>query len=194
MRNTVGWGLALLRHALKQQPLLYAMGMGGEERPLPRMLKTLKWPTFTTPFFFRARRPGRMLRNLQSVRRNALRRVVFDAAALSGAAWVGVRALQRVRMKPHSGSAPAVDRVDAFDDWADGVWNRHRESYSLLASRTAPVLRIRYPASDRRFIRMRFETGGVVVGWSVLLGGNQRRQTLWESACGHHSGLFRGSR
>src|SRR5262245_30545750 len=42
-RAYAGVGAALLRHAMSQQPMLYALGMGGLDRPLPRMLAAAGW-------------------------------------------------------------------------------------------------------------------------------------------------------
>ena len=36
-------GAMMLAHALREQPLLFAMGMGGMDRPLPRMLRAMGW-------------------------------------------------------------------------------------------------------------------------------------------------------
>ena len=45
-------GAAMLAHALAEQPLLFAMGMGGADRPLPRMLRAMGWSILETPVLF----------------------------------------------------------------------------------------------------------------------------------------------
>ncbi len=45
-------GLSLVRDALAREPRLYAMGMGGWDKPLPQMLKRLKWTMCEVPFHF----------------------------------------------------------------------------------------------------------------------------------------------
>src|SRR5687768_1706850 len=44
-------GVQMLRTAVKDQPLLYALGMGGLEQPLPRLLKSAGWSLAPVPFF-----------------------------------------------------------------------------------------------------------------------------------------------
>src|SRR5512133_2372303 len=54
-------GAQLLRHAMKTQPFLYALGMGGLENPLPRMLRAMRWGLYVVRFRFRVLRPHRFL-------------------------------------------------------------------------------------------------------------------------------------
>jgi hypothetical protein len=164
-----GVALAIMRHALKRQPLIYCLGMGSYDRPLPRTLKAMKWPMFTTPFFFRSIRPGRVLRNLESMRRSARKRLMFDAAALTGAAWAGIRFLQFVKTKPISSHDLRTVAVDKFGSWADDLWARVSGRYTLLSRRDTRILSIRYPETDGRFLRLRFERDGSAIGWAVLL-------------------------
>ena len=46
-------GTLLLRDAMQRAPLLYCLGMGGYDRPLPQMLVRLGWAHCLVPFFFR---------------------------------------------------------------------------------------------------------------------------------------------
>ena len=45
-------GAAMLAHAMREQPLLFAMGMGGMDQPLPRMLRAMGWSILEVPFYF----------------------------------------------------------------------------------------------------------------------------------------------
>ena len=164
-----GVALAIMRHALRKHPFIYCLGMGSYDRPLPRTLAAMKWPMFTTPFFFRSIRPGRVLRNLQSMRRTAARRLAFDVAALTGAAAVGVGALQMIRSKQVSRADAHVSVVHEFGSWADDLWARACDQYALLARRDTSVLNIRYPKQDTRFVRLKLDRAGSVVGWAILL-------------------------
>src|SRR5205085_3455005 len=49
----IGVGALMLRHALSQWPLLFALGMGGLDRPLPRMLQALGWSLKPVGFYFK---------------------------------------------------------------------------------------------------------------------------------------------
>jgi hypothetical protein len=164
-----GVALAIMRHALQRQPRIYCLGMGSFDRPLPRTLKAMKWPMFMTPFFFRSVRPGKVLRNIQSIRRSAAKRFAFDLAAFTGAAWAGVRLLQFVKTKRTSPRDLRTIAIDKFEAWTDELWLRVSRRYTLLSRRDARILGIRYPEKDGRFLRFRFERAGSVVGWCVLL-------------------------
>ncbi len=164
-----GVALAIMRHALKRQPFIYCLGMGSYDRPLPRTLAAMKWPMFTTPFFFRSIRPSRVLRNLQSMRRTAGRRLAFDMAAFSGAATMGIGALQMMRSRQVSRADVHVSVVHEFGSWIDALWTRACDRYALLARRDASVLNIRYPQEDSRFIRLKLERAGSPVGSVILL-------------------------
>jgi len=153
-------GLRLIREALDQQPRLYAMGMGGWEQPLPRMLKRLKWRMCEVPFRFKIVNPTRFLTNIRVFRTTALRRFALDAAAVTGAGWLGMKALGIARRTP---SVPC-DLAPSFTGWADEIWLRSRASYALTAVRDAATLDALYPTADPRFLRIRTSDG-----WAVAL-------------------------
>jgi hypothetical protein len=153
-------GLRLIREALDQQPCLYAMGMGGWEQPLPRMLKRMKWRMCEVPFHFKVVHPARFLRNIRVLRTSAIRRFALDAAAVTGAGWIGMKALGMARRTP----AAPCDLAGSFAGWADEIWLRSRESYALTAVRDGATLDALYPAADPRFLRVRTSDG-----WAVAL-------------------------
>ncbi len=62
-------GLQMLMQVIRAHPMLYALGMGGYDRPLPRMLMALKWRHRLVPFYFRVNHPARFLRQMQALRR-----------------------------------------------------------------------------------------------------------------------------
>jgi hypothetical protein len=145
-----------LSDALERQPNLYAMGMGGWDKPLPKMLKALEWRMCAIPFHFKVTHPARFLRNIRALRTTPLRRLALDAAAISGAGWVILR--------PRRTPVPRYTIEPSFTPWAGEIWERSRASYALLADRTPETLEALYPRSDARFIRVRTDSG-----WAVLL-------------------------
>ena len=153
-------GFQLVRDALRRQPRLYALGMGGIDRPLPQMLQRLRWPIHPVPFYFKVLHPAAFLRNIRPLRTSPLRRFAFDFAALTGAAWLGMNLLGISRRLP----AVPFDLAPSFSPWADALWDRVRADYALLASRDAATLDALYPPSDPRFLRVR-----VPEGWAVVL-------------------------
>jgi hypothetical protein len=153
-------GLRMVRDALSRESRLYAIGMAGWDKPLPQMLRRLGWRMCTVPFHFHVVHPGRFLRHIRAIRTSPLRRAVLDAAAFTGAGWLGMKALGLARRLP---PAP-VELAPAFSPWADDVWDRSRPAYGLLAQRNAATLDQLYPPSDPRFLRVR-----AAGGWAVVL-------------------------
>lgn len=167
-------GLTLLRSALKEEPRLFCLGMGGTDKPLARMLKTLGWTLFEIPFTYDVQHAYRFLRNIQVFRNGVFRRTVRDVAAASGAGWLGIRTLQTASwMKGARFAAPkdaSVEiMVEEFGDWADTLWERCAPLYSFAAVRDRKALNLLYPADDTRFLRLAWNRGGEKIGWSILL-------------------------
>lgn len=153
-------GLRLVRDALARESRLYCLGMGGWDRPLPQMLQRLGWRMCEVPFHFKVLHPVRFLRNLQTLRTSAIRKIMLDLAAFSGAGWLGMRLLgitKRTQGVKHAIAA-------GFAGWPDSVWEAGRESYAMTAQRDAATLDALYPDSDARFIRIRANGG-----WAVVL-------------------------
>jgi hypothetical protein len=151
----------LIRDALDREASLYALGMGGWDKPLPRMLKSLNWRMAAVPFYFKAPHPYRFLRQIRPLRSSAFRRLACDAAAFSGAGWLALwlAGVARLTDGPVPLEAPA-----SFAGWADGVWERCRADYAMAAVRDAATLDRLYPPSDPRFLRVH-----AAGGWAVLL-------------------------
>lgn len=160
-------GVQLLLDALKRQPLLYCLGMGGYEEQLPRLLKAAGWSMFLVPFFFRVVHPNAFLRNITLLRRSSVRCAALDALALSGLGWLGIRTVQTVTSRRVP--AVAADLADEFGDWADELWESHKDRYGMTAVRNGEVLRILYPKSDPRFLRLKITERGRLIGWAVVL-------------------------
>jgi hypothetical protein len=163
-------GPRLLFDALKRQPLLYGLGIGGSREPLARLLKAAGWNLHAVPFYFRVVRPFRFLRNMVYVRNSALRRAAFDLLAFSGLGWLGIRGIQALRARHSPANAASVaETVDEFGDWATTLWNAHKQDYGMVSLRDADTLRVLYPPAEEKFIRVRVAARGETVGWAVLL-------------------------
>jgi hypothetical protein len=155
--------------ALSRNPLLYGLGLGGWNTPVTRSGKASGWTMFEVPFCFRVHHPARFLRGIRHLRQRWHRRVLLDAAAFTGAGWIGLKATHALRTKHRPSERLRVDHVEEFDTWADELWSRCRKQYPMIAVRDAETLRILYPKDDPRFIRLRVLRDGKVVGWCVLL-------------------------
>jgi hypothetical protein len=161
-------GLQMLMHAMRAHPVLYALGMGGYDRPLPRMLMAMKWNHCLIPFYFRVNHPGRFLRNMQAFRQSRGKRVATDAAAFTGAGWVGLKTIHAVAGFRGLRTRAEADEVAEFEDWADELWRKCGPKFAMIAVRDARSLRALYPASNGNFLRLRVTADGRTLGWAVV--------------------------
>lgn len=162
-------GALMIRDALGRQPLLYALGMDGYDKPLPQMLKLLGWKDYLVPFYFRVLRPFRFLRHMEALRENGSKRLALDLAAFTGAGWVATKALDGFRALRNGHLARgSSSEVPAFDLWTDDVWEGAKRSYSMTAVRNSEVLKKLYPTSQGHFTRLQVLRDGAVLGWAVV--------------------------
>jgi len=168
-RAYVNVGVHMLRTALQQYPFLFALGMGGPEQPLPRMLKALGWEMALVPFYFRVGRPFRFFRGMSELRKSRFRRLLADTAAFTGLGNVAIRAAQSFRTKSHVDTNVAVTLVTEFGDWTDSVWNSCYARYAMIGDRTRDALALLYPSANKRFLRLKIESSGAAVGWMIAL-------------------------
>lgn len=164
-------GVQMYLDAMRKQPLLYTVGIGGYEEAAAQMLIKAGWSTWPVPFYFRVLRPAAFLRNIVYLRRSAVRRAALDVLALSGAGHVAVGAYQawKTRGRPKDFSPYDAQTQAEFGPWADSIWAGAYQHYSMIGLRDAATLNITYPASDPRWTRLKVSSGGMPVGWAVLL-------------------------
>jgi len=151
-------GVQLLRHAMRRQPMLYALGMGGMANPLPRLLTAAGWRLAEVPFFFKVVRPFRFLRGMRYLRRNLPRRISMDLAAVSGVGAAAARLIQ-----PAVRGAPEVECVEQFGPWADELWRYCRADYACVAARDRKALNQLYDGA--KYLRLKAGS----LGWTVVL-------------------------
>ena len=138
-------GAATLAHALGELPLMFAMGMGSLDRPLPRMLRAMGWAILETPFFFLVLNGKRFLRNIGPLRGRPERRVAADVLAFSGLGGLGLKAIQGARTRSRFDRRYRQQPIQEFSEWADRIWRDSAPQYSLSAVRSADYLRFIYP-------------------------------------------------
>ncbi len=174
-------GTLLLRDAMQRAPLLYCLGMGGYDRPLPRMLVRLGWTHRLVPFFFRVVNPSCFLRNMQTLRSSRSRTFLMDVAAYSGAGWAGSKLFQGYRAL----LAPRVVAIDccevaSFEADAKGVqslWEQASKTCSFTAVRDAETLHTLYPPEQKHLTRLVVKRNGSTIGWAVV--GERRKDAKY---------------
>ena len=161
--------LQMLRYVLREQPLMYALGMGGYDGgPLPRILEALGWSLRPIPFRFKVHHPQRFFKEIRAIRQNVRQKMLMDLAVLTGAGGLTLRLLQGVKAKRAAPDVRAV-LVQGFSQWADGLWEQCKEQYAMIAVRDSETLNILYPADSKRFLCYKVTRGDAIIGWFVLL-------------------------
>jgi hypothetical protein len=160
-------GVMMLRSAMKMQPTLFALGMGGFDRPLPTMLKAMGWSMSAVPFYFRIHHPAAFLRQITSLRQSSGRRILAEVAAVTGGGWLTIKGLHWIRTKSAS-SAIQAEPVATFGVWSDHLWRQCSARYALIADRCRNTLNTLYPA-HKNFVRLRVGCGSEILGWAVVL-------------------------
>lgn len=163
-------GMVMLKYVQQQWPLAYVVGMGDPMRPLPRLLAAAGWTVRPVPFLFRIARPHRVLRELRPLRRRPYVRAGADAARASGLAWLGTRVL-RGRAWPALWRARrlGVDRIDRWDGWVDGLWQRVEQDYAFAAIRNRAAVEQLYPLDGGACLAFVVRESGRPVGWATCL-------------------------
>jgi hypothetical protein len=159
-------GLMLLRHALGLHPYWFTVGMGGLDRPLPRLLKASGWHLRLVPFLFRVRCARRFCREIRALRTTTARKMTLDLLAATGLGALACRCLQWRSLRS-PGRQWDVDLPDSYEGWADGLWNGAKNGYSICAVRDALVLGHSYPLG-RLYHCVRIRRGGEAVAWAVI--------------------------
>jgi hypothetical protein len=167
-RQYKGVGSSMLQHALQKNTLLYSLGMGSLDRPLPCMLNSRNWSLATTSFYFRCPRPGRVLHELVCLRAYSVWNFALDAGGGGGVGSFLISGTQHLRMR-RPAKAFNVSVVRDFGNEVDEIQERARDAYALLPCRDSEILRLRYPASDSRFFRLVVDFGSGPCGWAVVL-------------------------
>ena len=162
-------GAAMLAHALGEQPLLFAMGMGSMERPLPRMLRAMGWPILETPFFFLVLNGKRFLRNIGPLRVRKERRAAAEILAVSGLGGAAFKAIQAMRRRSRFDERYRQEPIQEFSEWADGIWLTSAAQYSLSAVRNAACLSFLYPGGGGPYYGLQMLEGDTPVGWVQML-------------------------
>jgi len=86
----------LLRDAMRREPLLCGLGMGGTDTNPARLMRALRWQMQLVPFYFKVCHGGRFLREIRYLRRGRTVSALCDLAAASGLGTLAAGAAARV--------------------------------------------------------------------------------------------------
>jgi hypothetical protein len=159
----------LFSDAVRREPLLFALGLGGSDTPASGLVRALGWELHSVPFFFKVLHGSRFLRNIRYLRTSRFRKLLLDLAAVSGMGWLAV-AIARVFLtrRPRANRPLNSETVDSFGPWADDLWHTCGHRYSFAAVRTSEVLNRVYRAEREGVFRLRISSAGKVIGYAVI--------------------------
>lgn len=165
----VAVGLLLLKDALRRSPLLFGLGMGGIDRPLPKLLRALGFLVCEVPFFFQVLRPRAFLRNATALRNRTYLRGVSQVAAVTGAGDIAfglVNAARRLHAIPQR--SLRVDPIAEFEAVTDEIWKAAAPNYSCISIRDRETLNYLYPTRDSRYHRLLVYERNHAAGWALV--------------------------
>lgn len=162
-------GVMLLRDAMARAPLLYCLGMGGYDRPLPQMLIKLGWKHCPVPFYFKILHARRFLHGMQSLRGSPARRLLMNIAASTGIGWGALRAYNLMKtIRTPRGATVEWQRVERFSTEVEGLWQEAKGQYAFTAVRDSSTLQRLYPAEHTHLTKLLIRSRGRLVGWAVV--------------------------
>lgn len=161
-------GVLLARDALRRQPFLYALGMGGYDRPIAKMLKVLGFSMTLIPFYFRVLHPSTFLKEMEALRETHWRAVLLDIAAATGAGWFAINSAQAAGMLNARRDDCSVEEIPEFSEWANDVWQAGMADVSWAPMRDVNTLRLLYPTNVSSTKRLRVSRNGAAIGWAIV--------------------------
>jgi hypothetical protein len=176
-RSYASVGVLLARDALARQPFLYALGMGGYDRPIAKMLRALGFSMTLIPFYFRVVHPWKFFREMQALRQTPWRALIMNIAAASGAGFLAIKSIEAVSRLRGRRAPFESEEISEFSDWADDLWQKGLSNASLATVRDANTLRLLYPGNMATTKRLRVSSNGVDVGWVIV--GERRKSAAF---------------
>ncbi len=159
----------MLRFMETQGDCQFMVGMGGEDKPLPKLLKAAGWLARPAPFLFKVHRAGRFLTELRMLHRTPARSLAVKAAAWSRAGRGGRNVIAAAGMGG-GGDADGftIEMVTEWGGWADAIWDRFRACCSFAVCRDRRALEAMYDLRrDPRLLVALVRKSGEPVGWTV---------------------------
>jgi hypothetical protein len=158
----------IIKFFLRQTPYLYIVGMGAEDRPLPRVLKAMGWTVRPVPFYFRMIRPARCVREVGPLRNSPWKRIAGTVAAATGVASMGALVLHRPSAPARKPAEYTAAEVTSWGDWAADVWSAFAPNIRFGVRRDPDNLSFYYPFRDDKLRVWKLQRGAVVEGWFAI--------------------------
>ncbi len=166
--------IKLFKEVSIYEPFLMSTGAGPEDKDSFRLLSKFDWRHAAVPFFFYPVRVSKVLLGLSYFKKRAWLRYGALLGAYSGLG-AGLSGLLALRRRVAAGLSGYERRVEeAFDDWADRVFEECLEDYVVAMRSDATTLNILYSPDNPGFTRLRVRrkgskrNSGQDVGWILV--------------------------
>ncbi len=160
-----------------RRKLVFVLGMGGFQYPLPNRLKKLGYEMYLVPFYFYITKPRAFLNDFEyinTLKRSLPKKIAINIVKIFGLLYMvkGVISLytaayRLIRFRKYKGVNTEI--VDDFSDFADELWEQNKDFYSIVAKRDQHLLNQLYPKTSPQFHRLKVSRKGVCIGWVVML-------------------------
>jgi hypothetical protein len=161
-------GYQLVSDALRKQPFMLGVGLGGQDVRIARVMRALGWQIRPVPFYFKALHGTRFFRHLRYARTTRLRALAMDAAAFSGIAELGVKTAGLRGRRPPLPTRARAEMVPEFGSWADEIWQLCSGRSSFVGVRDSDSLNRIYLPSNPHVTRLKITLPGQVLGFAVI--------------------------
>jgi hypothetical protein len=170
----------LLKAVSRYEPFLMSTGAGPEDKDSFRLLSKLDWKHHAVPFFFYPVKVTKVLLGMSYFKKHAKLRygALLGAYSGAGAALSGLLALRRRGATGLSGYEYSVE--EAFDDWADRIFEDCLPDYGVAMRSDATTMNILHPPDKPSLTRLRVRRKGAKrgagrdAGW-ILVASKQMR-------------------
>lgn len=162
-------GSWLIKHVVHRHPRCFALGMGGEDRQLPQLLRAMGFAVWSVPFLFMVTNVSRAAGELAAVGPPGRRRAASRLLRYSGTGWLGSRTWRATSAwRTRETRAVGTEAVREWGTWADEVWERAGGLFRAAAVRDGRTLPALFPPDDPKFPAFRLYEGEETIGWVVV--------------------------
>lgn len=160
-----------------RRKLVFVLGMGGFQYPLPNRLKKNGWYMYLVPFYFFINNPRAFLNDfeyIKTLKKSVTKKIIITIVKIFGLLHLftfllGIHTAIYRLFKSKKYNGVAAERIDEFSAFADDLWESNKDYYSIVAKRDQHVLNQLYPKSSTHFHRLKITKNGICIGWTVLL-------------------------
>ena len=176
-KKYINTGALIIEDVQKRKELIFALGMGGFENPLPKMLKRIGWSMYTVPFYFYIINQNKFLNEfeyLKALKKSFLKNLILTIIKYVGGLYflkmlifLYTTCYRMLNFKKFNNIK--IEVFFFFLLFADELWVQNKNYYSFSAKRDSEALNILYPKEMSKFSKLKIIKNGTCIGWVVLI-------------------------